>query len=457
MTDIDFFAPIRALSDEYDLLPKGGHLLLALSGGRDSMALLHALLELRTPYGFRLSAAHLNHKLRGADAARDADFVQSHCAALQIPCYVGEADVREQASALGLGLEACARTLRYAFLENTAKVCGANRIATAHHADDNLETLLLHLTRGAGLRGLRGMQARRGAIVRPLLTLPRADIEDFVARHEIPFVEDASNADTTFARNRLRHEVIPVLRSLNPRLCEHTTSAMRSLQEDEAYLRAQATALARCARPAEDGLVLERSVLNRAPRALAVRVLQQLLAQIESAPVAQVHLNAILAIATGANPSAAVHLPDGVIAHRVYTDLLLAWDHRSEPLPPLPPCPLPREGTCTFGRFQIVCTSVLCPASAPYSKNQFYLKAPPDEAVLFLRARREGDELALPARRNKSLKRLMIDEKIPRRERERFPVLCADSCTLAVIGLGAQRDALATAGEPALALSITTL
>ena len=219
---------IRALTTEYDMLPRGGKVLCALSGGSDSMCLLHLLSAMAEEGGFTLCAAHYNHHLRGAESDGDAAFVARWCEEHHIPYALGEGDVAAEAAKRNQGLEETARQLRYAFLTETAEALGCSRIATAHNADDNLETLLLHLTRGAGLHGLAGIPPRRGELVRPLLTTPRADIEAYLEAHHIPHVEDSTNTDTKYARNKLRSQVIPVLRELNPKLTQRSAETMSS-------------------------------------------------------------------------------------------------------------------------------------------------------------------------------------------------------------------------------------
>ena len=166
---------IKALTTEYDMLPRGGTVLGAVSGGPDSMCLLHLLHTWAGEGGFRVAAAHYNHNLRGAESDRDAAFVAEWCAGQDIPCVIGAGDVAHEARARGLGVEETARQMRYEFLRGAADAMGCGRIATAHSADDNLETLLLHLVRGAGLHGLAGIPPRRGVVVRPLLTTSRAE------------------------------------------------------------------------------------------------------------------------------------------------------------------------------------------------------------------------------------------------------------------------------------------
>jgi len=218
---------ILSFSREMELLPGEGLILCALSGGRDSVALLHFLKE----HGFSVAAAHFDHQLR-PDSAADAEFCRALCGEWHIPFYQGEGNV----AALPGNVEANARAARYAFLEKTAAQTGAAVIATAHNADDNLETVLLHLTRGCGLNGLTGIRPRRGIVVRPMLEVPRSALDAYVEALALPYVEDATNADTAYARNRLRHQVLPVLRSINPKVAEAAGRMTETLRRDLNFL-----------------------------------------------------------------------------------------------------------------------------------------------------------------------------------------------------------------------------
>lgn len=218
---------ILHFSRQMELLPEGELILCALSGGRDSVALLHFLKE----HGFSVAAAHFDHHLR-PDSPADAAFCRQLCREWNIPCYVGEGRIGERPG----NTEANARAARYAFLEETAERIGAAVIATAHNADDNLETVLLHLTRGCGLNGLTGIRPRWGRVVRPMLKTPRAAVDAYVEQLCLPFREDATNADTAYVRNRLRHQVLPVLRSINPRVAEAVGRMTETLREDQEFL-----------------------------------------------------------------------------------------------------------------------------------------------------------------------------------------------------------------------------
>ncbi|MGI5894590.1 MAG: tRNA lysidine(34) synthetase TilS [Candidatus Merdivicinus sp.] len=214
--------------------------LAAVSGGADSMALLHFLLE----SGVRVSAGHFNHCLRGAESERDEAFVREFCAAHGIPFYSGRADVRAEAAASGEGEEECGRRLRYDFLEETRQKLGEGvLLATAHTLSDQLETMLFRLARGTGLAGLCGIPERRGAIVRPMLDCTRAEVEEYCTRRGVPFVQDSTNADPHYARNRIRQKVIPALKQVNAGAERHAGQLAESLTADREYLEQQAECL----------------------------------------------------------------------------------------------------------------------------------------------------------------------------------------------------------------------
>ena len=446
---------IQALCAEYDMLPAGGLILCAVSGGADSMCLLHLLLTMSERGGFRVAAAHYNHRLRGQAADRDAAFVAEQCKGWGVPCFSGEGDVAGQAARLGQGVEETARQMRYAFLEERADAVGACRIATAHNADDNGETVLLHLIRGTGLQGLTGIPPRRGNIVRPLLTVSRAEIQDYLNRNGVPHVEDATNEDVTYARNYLRHRVMPLLRELNPSLTEALSGAARALRADNDFLNARAAQTAAQARFAEDDVVIRAEEIAGLPAALAPRAVQLVVDRLGCGVVlSAAQRRAVLELARGGDPSARLSLPGGLVAQRVYEELLFTMD--GEPLPPLEARPVPLPGTLTLpdGR-ELTAEKTVCPGAGANLPHSFYLSCAMLKDGLLLRSRRTGDELTLPGRDCKSVKKLLIDEKVPRRVREQVPVLESGGRVAAVAGFGPDCAFACRPGEEGWHISVT--
>ena len=218
---------------------QSGHVLAAVSGGADSVSLLHLLVSLQDEFDFVLEAAHVHHGLRGDEADRDERFVRRLCEDWNVPLHVLHADIARQAQRMGEGLEACGRRVRYAYFASIAK----GEIATAHTLDDNAETVLLHLARGSGLRGLCGIAPVRASIIRPLLGCTRSDVEVYCRANALDYVTDSSNLGDVFARNRVRRAVLPALRSVNPSAAEAIARCASTLTLDEAYLREQTDAL----------------------------------------------------------------------------------------------------------------------------------------------------------------------------------------------------------------------
>lgn len=443
-----------SLCREYGLLPRGGHVLCAVSGGADSVCLLHWLNRLRGQLDFTLTAAHFNHGLRAEESDRDEQFVRSfvaECCPAQllsdgrrlpaVELVVGSGDVAKAAARQKKGVEAAARELRYAFLRQTAKSVGADVIATAHNAQDNAETILLHLLRGCGLHGMAGIAPRRGDLVRPLLTTSRSEIEDYLNRYGLPHMEDSSNADDHYTRNRIRHTVIPALETAEPQFARRFSDAARLLAEDDACLDALArTAVDRAVREG-DTLRLDARAVADLPDALAARAVRCLLARLADGrdDCTRAHLTDVIALCRGQSPSARVDLPGGTIARRVYDQLELT---REAPAAFSPAAlPLPGQIDLPWGvleaRREIY-------DGAPPGRAQFYLTCD----ALTVRPRRTGDRLKRPGRPEASLKKLMIDEKLPRHERTLLPVLECGGAVAAAVGLGQGEAFLPAPGAP---------
>ena len=251
-------------------IPDGADLVLAVSGGSDSMALLHGAVGLAPERGWSLVVAHVDHGLR-PDSGADALFVATAAAELGLRAQVGQVDVAALAAEHGIGIEEAGRRARYGFLETVAAATSSEAlIAIAHTADDQAETILLNLVRGAGLRGARGMPARRGRVVRPLLGVRRAELRAALEREGVAFREDSTNADVHRSRARIRHDVLPALAKINPRAVDLLIRHGELAAEDDAFLDALAASELDRRRGA-DGTIDWR---KPPPAALARRVLR---------------------------------------------------------------------------------------------------------------------------------------------------------------------------------------
>ena len=231
---------IKTTIQNFNMLEQGETVCCALSGGADSVALLLSLRELSGELGISLSAVHINHLLRGEESTRDEDFCRRLCEKLGVPLKIFRRDAAEFSRSLGMSVETGARKLRYEIFEEILETDVADKIATAHNLNDNAETVLFRLARGTGLKGLTGIPPVRGKIIRPLINCSRSGIEAFLTAREQDFVTDSTNLSDDYARNRIRHRVIPELTKIHGGFPGCTAETIFSLAEDEDFLSAEA-------------------------------------------------------------------------------------------------------------------------------------------------------------------------------------------------------------------------
>lgn len=411
------------------LFARGDRVICATSGGADSMALLMSLWLVREQLEISVAAAHFDHSLRGEESRRDADFVRNFCQTQGIFLHMGAADVAAYAESSGESLEQAARTLRYAFFQTLP----CDKLATAHTADDNAETVLLNLLRGTGLRGLCGIPPRRGNIVRPLLTTTRREIEAFLTERHIPHVEDSTNAADDALRNRIRHRLMPLCCQENPNFLLATAEMTQRLRQDENSLTAQATkSLADCR--VSGGYSV--SGLRTLPEELLQRVLRQLLGDMGVPQVTRRHVQALEGLVFSPQPSAWIALPGGLWAGREYDRLLFQQPQQTT----FPAAALNLNGVTSLPSLQL---KILCQPAAVVVNTPYCFTVEPHGPVT-VRPRVAGDAITLPGG-TKTLKKLMIDRKIPRHLRQLLPVLADQDGVLAVYSVGANCARIGTA------------
>lgn len=409
--------------------------MVAVSGGPDSVALLHLFCRLREAWGWRLHVAHLDHQLR-PEAEAEARFVWNLARDWGLGISLGREQVRSRARP-GDSLEDVARRVRREFLLRVARVMGAEKVVLGHHADDQAETVLLHLLRGSGTGGLAGMAWQQGVFVRPLLEVTRAEIESYCSRHRLPFVRDPSNADPSFWRNRIRGELIPLLQSkFNPRIVEAVGQTAQVLAEEDRYLEEELDRLwphlLSEVRPERVALV--RSELAALPLALRRRAVRRaffLLVGRENNFLTYRQVEEVLATLLG-QPGKRISLPQGVTAFGEGERLVLS---RKPPAPfpddlPWPPCRrLPVPGRVQMGGWQIEAEILDREEGAePGSRWQVDCDWDRLSGPLFLRYWQPGDYFwPRGLGRRKKLQDFFVDAKVPRAQRHRIPlVVCAE-------------------------------
>ena len=400
---------LTAFVRRYEMLRPGDQVVCAVSGGADSMALLWAMYLLKDKLEISLSAAHFNHHLRGEESDRDEAFVADFCKGYGIPIVSGSGQVVPGAK----GLEAAARDAKYAFLRSLP-----GKIATAHTASDNSETVLMHLVRGTGLKGLGGITPVNGRLIRPMLTVTRAEVLAFLAEYSIPYVEDSSNAGDDFLRNRLRHSVMPLLEKENPSLAHNLSAMALRLRQDEAALAA----------------IAREKQTNRVPKLLALepgirsRVLAQILLDAGVKEPEAAHILALEKLLFSENPSAKAHFPGGVTVARNYE--VLEVQAQDEPI-----LQQALTDSVTAAGFRITCV----PNDREEQTACSFAVVPKGKIVV--RSRLSGDTIRLNAG-TKSLKKLFIDRKIPASRRSLIPVIADDGGVLGIAGIGGNLDRL---------------
>jgi tRNA(Ile)-lysidine synthase len=415
----------------HDLLPAGARVVVGVSGGSDSVALAHLLLALQSRGGFQVTGlAHVHHGLRGEAADRDEEFCRRLAAALSIPAYVERVDVRARAERERRSLEDAGRIVRAVVLARAAAALGGDRIAVGHTRDDQAETVLLKLFRGAGTRGLAAIHPRVGAIVRPLLDIGRDELRAWLGGRALPFVEDETNRDTAFRRNAVRHDLIPVISGqFGPGAIEALARHAEVAREDEAVLSSLVLPLVeRLVRADESNIAVDCDGVGAVPPALGRRVALYALRMAGVSEPGFEHALTVLALARGEVQAA--QLPGGVRGRRAGGQVLLT---SASPEPPT-------------GRFRYELTvpgSVWVPeagqtvgaelAAAAAGALGRLATAGPSTAVirgdelgpeLFVRSWVSGDALRpLGLGGRKKLQDLFVDRKVPRAARPRLPLV----------------------------------
>ena len=417
--------------EERGLLEHGDSVLVALSGGADSVSLLHVLISLIESLDLRISAFHFNHMIRGAEADRDEAFCRELCGRLDVPFYASRADVPQLAAESGESVELCGRRLRYEELGRVADdELGGAKIATAHNLNDNTETVLLNLVRGAGLAGLSGIPARRGGVIRPLLTCSRGEIEAYCRENDLSYVTDSTNLCGDYTRNKLRLNVLPVLRELNPSLDEgfmRTAGLMRDA--DEYFDKISVEESNRCR--SEYGyscsalLKMDKTVLSYAVK----HILED-----AGAPVDSRHIGLII---EELSDSGSVDLGRGYRAVCAQGILRITDGGEADD----------SDFCIPVGDFARRVSLSDLAREFPDGKihKKFLQNCIPCDIITvdtFVRRRRAGDTFTDPRRGvTKTLKKLFNELKIPRELRDSLPVIADGGTVLWIQGIGTSAQA----------------
>lgn len=443
---------VRKTIRTHRMLQRGDHVLVGVSGGADSVALLSVLQRLAPSCGVRLSAAHFNHGTRAGESDRDEAFVRALCRARGIPLLTGALGAARRPA--GLSVEDFLRRRRYAFLERARRQAGADRIALGHQRGDQAETVLMHIIRGSGLGGLAGIAPVRdgGRLIRPLIECSPREIVEYCRREGLPFVTDSSNADERFLRNRIRRSLLPELeRGFNPAIVDSLCRLAEVVRQEDGYMGDEARrALGRWPMDPSGasipvaGLVALHPALRRRAVLEIVRGLSG-----PDCAVGLDHVQAVLDLAAGARPCGSLDLPGRLLVRRSYGRLdfvpggVPVRRHRGAPPGEGPAgafrvaVPVPGtvriEGLGLRMRFRELRRP---PSSPEATARTAYLDLERVCGPLVVRSASPGDRIQpLGMKGTRKISRLFMDEKIPREQRGRFPLLADDVSILWVPGL----------------------
>jgi tRNA(Ile)-lysidine synthase len=444
---IPFLHTVRTTVEQHEMLnppSQGTRVVVALSGGPDSLTLLHVLLALKEEYTLTLSVAHLDHGLR-PESKNDVSFVKGVAKSLGLACHAKRVDVAKFCRQRKLSLEEGAREARYAFLEQVAEKAGASKIAVGHTMDDQAETVLMRLIRGAGPLGLAGIPAKRGKIIRPLIGVKRKEVVQFLKKNNIPFLKDPSNLEERFLRNRLRLKLLPLLESeFNPNIVE-TLARTGQLLEQERVREygpgpASEVVIIRKGTGKTTKIVLDLSKLLGYNKGLkretireAIRIFRGDLRQVGFA-----HAESVLSLIGGKVGSTAF-LPGGIRARKGYREIV--FERASKGIKPRPfavQLKVPGRTECPAGTF-VVSSHPVSKAPKAWNRrerNTAWFDAGLVQPPLRVRTRKAGDRFwPLGLLGPKRLKEVLIEDKIPQQDRETLPLVVDQEGILWLAGL----------------------
>ena len=422
------------------MIAHGEHVLVAASGGTDSTALLICLKTLALQSRLTLTAAHLNHCIRGSEADADAEFTRQLCENLKIPCITENIDVKKEAEISGENLEACARRARYGFLRRTAQIVNAQKIAIGHNRNDQTETAIFRFLRGSGVEGLSAIRpVLRDGIVRPLIDCPRELIRGYLKDKAVEWREDSTNADLHYVRNRIRHELIPYLEKyFNPRLVDTLARETDIVRETWDYIETQSReALENPRGETVDGISLDITGLLRLHSALQKQVLRLALKDgfDSTLNIGAAHIDNLLRICRKKNGGGEIQLPGGRRGIRSFDRMLL---QKKSPNPAVEflytvtiPGDLHVPEINTLFRFTIIHRPVNIKIERRTRRQALFDLATLPES-LTIRSRKPGDRYGGASRRK--VKKMLIDAKIPLDRRACLPMLASADAVIWVPG-----------------------
>ncbi|MCX7710522.1 MAG: tRNA lysidine(34) synthetase TilS [Clostridia bacterium] len=431
--------------EKYHLLNKGDKVVVGLSGGPDSVCLLHILHSLVERMNIKLYAVHVNHLLRGQESELDEQYAGELCDRLGVKLYIKRINIKEMAEKKSISLEEAGREARYAMFESVAGEVGADKVAVAHNKNDQVETLLMRMIRGTGLEGLKGIERRRDNVIRPLLDISRKEIEEYCLVHRLEPRTDSSNLKNIYTRNKIRLDLIPYMNALfETDITEPFFRMANLLKEDHEYIEGNAIIIYnQCiADRSQNSVQLDIPKLVSNQAAIAKRIVRLAIKEVQgdAKGIEYLHIEKILELASRGKTGSILHLPNGLRAMHSYGVLKIFYS-KDEPADADFETPIIIPGrTCIESVRLELSAEVLRSEEWKKQKTkdsdpvQFFDFEKLSEGI-HIRNRRNGDVFR-PFKSNgtKKLKEYFIDCKIPREERGKIPLIARDREIVWIIG-----------------------
>lgn len=446
---MDIIAKTKKTVLKYSMLSRGDSVLAGLSGGPDSVCLLVILDRLKEHFGINLYASYIEHGLRPGETPGEIDFCKKLCLSLNVPFSVKSIDVKSFAKRHGLNKQEAARELRYKALNEVAQTAGAGKIALGHTADDQAETVIMRLLRGAGTLGLSGIPPVRKNIIRPIIGIGREEIERFLDTEQIGFLIDSSNREDKYMRNKIRRTVMPALKGLESDMALTIARTADIFREEDNYFELLATkALMKLiSRKTDTAIELFTLPMERMDKALVRRIIRRAVSAVEGLRgIDFIHIETLLELVKSGHSGDRIYLPRGVRAIKGYSTLTITSDHAGV----VETRTLEGPGDVVIREASMVlsCTSIdileLTTLYPSLARGEFKGADGRQEAVfdaakltfpLQIRSRRPGDYF-YPSGfgKKKKLQDFFVDEKVPRDRRDGIPLLISDGEIVWIIG-----------------------
>lgn len=429
---------VQKTIEKFNMISTGDHILVGLSGGPDSVCLLHILQLLKPKYRLRISAAYIDHGLREDEVPEEIEFCRKICENLDVEFYTQSVAVKDFAKKEKINIQEAARILRYGALDQISININAHKIAVAHNADDQAETVIMRLLRGAGPAGLSGIPPVRKKIIRPLIEVERAQIEKFLSEKNIPYIIDSSNKSLKYLRNKIRHTLMPVIKSINPQAVHIISKTADILREENDYINVTVTkALMRLMSRKTDYSVelfcnpmevLNIVILRRALR-FAIDTVRDLKG------INFDHIEEIINLIKHGKPGDRIYLPRGIRAIKGYSTIIITADKpkKLSTYEALKPADVfLKESSVVLSMKEIKRDELV---NFGDGKNTIYADLDKIKFPLIIRARKPGDYFyPFGFGKRKKLQDFFVDEKVPRDERDCIPVIESDGQIVCIAG-----------------------